>query len=403
MNPCLYKPEQEETLFIRKQAKTWQRSGFVSKNQLRIIEERTPAQLITTSLCFRLLYFFFTLLCLIATVCLIIWLLDVDDEFPLGIIFLVFCIPMYILAEYTIHHYHFYRHGIEEALALMSLSFFCGGIVLIIFPTTWHRSDPGISTFAAFCCAFAYWLYLRFGFLYGALISMAALSLFIFQFFFSPQTDRILCFLCFGLLFLISLQTESDALADFRKKRKGIIQAFLFAGIYLSINLRLFNVAESWIGHTPTDLSPYACFPLEVYWTTYILIYLIPMIGLYLGIKNRKRVLINVAAIALALSLATNKDYLGLRHYTWDSIIFGTMLVLVAVFVIRWLAKGQNKERYGFTAERTLKPEAYGLNLAEIGAAALPGITSSPVETQSTDPSPFEGGQSGGGGASRSF
>jgi hypothetical protein len=110
-----------------------------------------------------------------------------------------------------------------------------------------------------------------------------------------------------------------------------------------------------------------------------------------------------VGLITLALTLATNKDYLGLKHYPWDPMVFGLTLILGAVLIIRFLAKGQNQERYGFTAESILKPEQYGLSLAEIGAAALPGTTSSPVETQPTDPSPFEGGQSGGGGASRSF
>ena len=111
----------------------------------------------------------------------------------------------------------------------------------------------------------------------------------------------------------------------------------------------------------------------------------------------------NTAAIALVLTLATNKDYLGLKHYAWDPIILGTMLILAAILIIRWLATGRNKERNGLTANRILKPERDGLNLAEIAAAAVPGMTATPVDTQPAEPAPFENGQSGGGGAARGF
>jgi hypothetical protein len=404
MSLCLYEPEQEENIFIRKRAKTWQRSGLLSEDQLQIIQKRTDPNLTEASPFFRILYFVFTWICLSAMVGFVIWFSDANDERPIGLIFLVFSIPMYGLAEYTVRRYYLYRHGIEEALALQSLGLFCGGIVLNILSAPWH---PGTSEIiiiiAMITCTFAYWLYLRFGLLYAIFISMIALCILPFQFSLSPLGERILLLLILGLLFLVSLQTETRMMEDFRKKREGLIQAFLLAGIYLSVNLRIFESAESWLEQTPPHLLPWAGLPPVAYWISYFLTFLVPAVGLCFAIKVRKRALINVAAITLTLSLATNKDYLGLRHYSWDPIIFGLTLVLGAVLIIRWLAKGQHKERYGFTAESILKPEQYGLSLAEIGAAALPGITSSPVETPRTDPSPFEGGQSGGGGTSRSF
>ena len=242
---------------------------------------------------------------------------------------------------------------------------------------------------------FSFWLYIRFGFLYAALISTVALCVVPFQFSLAPLWERILLVLILGLLFFISLQTESDALEDFRKERKSILQACLFAGIYLTANLRIFAVAESWLDQTSLHLIPYAGFQPEIYWTSYVLIFLVPMAGLFLGIKKRKRALMNAAGIALAMSLATNKDYLGLKHYAWDPMIFGATLILAVILIIRWLAKGKNKERYGFTAESILKPERYGLSLTEIGAAVMPSVAIASPEVPPACPSPFEGGQSG--------
>lgn len=404
MNLSLYTPEQEENLSIRKSAKTWQRSGFITKEQLKIIEEQTATPLAETPLFFRILYFVFTWIGLSAAVGLILWISDANDEWSFGFIALTFSFPMYGLAELVVRKYRIYRYGIEEALSLQSLSFFCVGGVLIILSLPWHPENRQMVTIAAaLVSVFAFWLYLRFGFLYAALISTAALCIVPFQFSLSPLWERIFLVLILGLLFLISLQTESKMLEDFRKKRKSLIQAGLFGGIYLSVNLRIFAVAESWFDQTPLHLTPYAGLHPEAYWVSYVLTFLVPVMGLYFGTKARKRALINVAAIALALSLATNKDYLGLKHYVWDPIVFGATLILAAVFIIRWLAKGQNRERHGFTTERILNPERYGLTLAEIGAAMMPSVTTASFETPPVGPSPFEGGQSGGGGASRDF
>ena len=404
MNICLYTPEQEENIFIQRRARTWQRSGLISENQFKIIEERTSSQLAETSLFFRILYFVFTWICLTAAVGLVIWLMDIDHEGPIGLTFLLFSIPFYMLAEYLVRCYHVFRHGIEEALALLSLGLFCGGMVLLVLSLPGHPDDHLMMFLtASLVCLFSFWLYIRFGFLYAALISIVALGFLPFQFSLPPIWERSLLFLLLGLLFLISLQTESDTLADFRKKRKGIIQACLFMGLYLTVNLRIFAVAESWFDQTSPHLIPYAGFPPIFYWVSYILTFLIPALGLYFGIQVRKRALINAAGVALVLSLATNKDYLGLKHYAWDPMIFGVTLILAAVLIIRWLAKGEDKARCGFTVESILKPERYGLTLPEIGAAVMPGVTMAATEAAPVEPSPFEDGQSGGGGASRNF
>ena len=183
MNLCLYTPEQEENLFIRKRAKTWQRSGLISENQFKIINERTSGQLAETSLFFRILYFIFTWICLGATIGLVAWMLDLDDEGSIGFLFLLFSIPFYVLAEYLVRRYHFFRHGIEEALTLLSLALFCGGAVMLVLSLPGHPDDHQMMLLtASLVCLFSFWLYIRFGFLYAALISTVALGFFPFQF-----------------------------------------------------------------------------------------------------------------------------------------------------------------------------------------------------------------------------
>jgi hypothetical protein len=149
-------------------------------------------------------------------------------------------------------------------------------------------------------------------------------------------------------------------------------------------------------------LQPYAGFSPYIYWLSYILTFLIPAIGIFWGIKKRKRLILNVSLVIACLTLATNKSYLQIERYAWDPAILGIMLIFISTLITHWLSRGPNKTRYGFTAENILKPENYGINLADVGAALTPGFIDS-QQPQAQTEKLFDGGQSGGGGAGRSF
>jgi lysylphosphatidylglycerol synthetase-like protein (DUF2156 family) len=111
---------------------------------------------------------------------------------------------------------------------------------------------------------------------------------------------------------------------------------------------------------------------------------------------------LNASVILFILALSTNKDYLGFRHYAWDPILLGVAMIAVAVAVTRWLDAGEQGMRNGFTARSLVKPEDHGIGLQDMGAAALPGMAGVPQPQAQAD-RPYEGGQSGGGGASGNF
>jgi hypothetical protein len=98
--------------------------------------------------------------------------------------------------------------------------------------------------------------------------------------------------------------------------------------------------------------------------------------------------------LAAALTLATNKGYLGWTHYPWDPAVFGLVLVVAAAF----LSRRFRGRRTGITAEDVWKAETHGLEPAALGAAIL-----SPTIAPSAAPPRFGGGASGGGGASSGF
>jgi hypothetical protein len=248
----------------------------------------------------------------------------------------------------------------------------------------------------------AFWIYLRFGFLYSILISIIALCIIPFQLSLPATGERLFLLFILFLILLISLIFDKPEIADFQKEKTTIIQACLLAAIYVTINLRIFDLAKLYFRDIGINQQPYAGFPPYLYWISYLLTFLIPIGGLYWGIKSRRRMIINVSLLAAFVTLSTNKDYLGLKHSAWDPASMGLLLIALSILIKRWLTQGPNKTRDGFTAENILKPESHGINLADIGAALTPGFIESQQPVAPTEKF-FEGGKSGGGGSSRDF
>ncbi len=401
MNVSLYTDEQEEKIFIRREARTWTRSGLITDEQFGIIDARTNPGVSQTNVFFRILFFLFTLACVIAVVGFYLWATGIRNEVTVAWSLMAFSIPFYVLAETLVKRNSFYRHGIEEALALSSTLLLCVGFVLLMNVL---KSEPRLFTIAGslLMAACAFWLYLRFGFLYAAFIAIAALCVVPFQLSLSPANERVALVSILMLILWMNLRKCLPTNEDFKKEKLATIQAFLLAGIYLAVNLRLPELFRIQSSYPVISDRSFAGFAPLFYWTTYVLTFLVPALGLYYGLKNRIRLIIDVSLVSAVITLATNKDYLGLKHYVWDPAILGVFMVIVAGFIISWLVVGNNEMRHGYTARNMLKPENHGISLADFGAAVVTGeITANQPSIQPEKP--FSGGESGGGGVSSGY
>jgi hypothetical protein len=401
MKFCLYTSEQEENIFARKKAKTWQHSGLISEDQLHIIESNTDPEVKQTNLFFRILFFIFTSLTAGAIVVLTIWLGPNRSDGWVPPVLIIFGIGFYFLAQHFVKKYSLYRHGVEEALALIAILLFCIGCWWQFNQFHFDNQSTWIIV-CSFAAITALWIHWRFGFLHALLISIAALCVIPYQLSLSAATERSLLLLVLCLVIFISIMKDKSEIADFQKERNTIVQACLLGAIYLIVNLRLPELIIVYIKHGGRILQQYAGFEPYIYWTSYVLTFFIPIAGIYSGLKSRKRLIINVSLVSACLTLATNKDYLGLKHYAWDPAIMGILLIALSIILKKWLTNGISKTRYGFTAENILQPENYGISLTDIGAALTPSFIDSQQPTTPTEKY-FAGGRSGGGGTTGDF
>jgi uncharacterized membrane protein YgcG len=291
-----------------------------------------------------------------------------------------------LVAELLVGSFRLYRFGIEEASAMAAILFagLAAGQLM--------DSDTAGTIVAAITGLF---VYKRFGFTYAAITSMLCACAIPFQLRLGDNTPRLVA-AAFLLCVWFVVKTARIPIGDeFPGDELGFIAAVAWATIYAFLNLNLFRVFGPPFFYQVVSTPPF-------YWFTYVMIWLLPAAGLYLGIRNKDRAMLDVNMVMALATLMTNKPYLHQVQKPWDPIVFGLLLVAIAIAVRRWLEKPANQKRSGFTTSRILSSDRRGVELAGSVASLV-----RPSAQQTVDPPQDKfrggGGRSGGAGASGSF
>jgi len=397
----IYTESNEETLRARKLLKQWTGDGSLSKEQYQRLEQDTVTDLRITNIFLRLVLFFFTLIGVAAAGALFytIFLSRPSDQ-TTGILLLIFAAVSYMAAEVAVAQARLYRYGIEEALAVCSVAFLCGGVALFFFSGSPQSSREIQFVVPAVGAIASLWIWYRFNLWYAFPAAM------IFAIFLpgywttSPSAQHVFLSVLYaaGLICIVLIRSRHhfDTLED----AYSLSEAFLWLGIYLILNLKISVLSlpsQLW-----SNTRPSSEFAVPFYWTTWVLIWCLPPLILARGVRQKDRLILAVGAITAVLTLATNKPYLGWQRHTWDPMLLGIALTGVAWFLRRWLALGPGGVRHGFTAAPLSGKDKHAMSVgsAVLGLITPPAITPTP---QPTNPDSRFGGGSGGGGASGDF
>jgi hypothetical protein len=309
----------------------------------------------------------------------------------------------YAAAEIAVSQARLYRYGIEEALAVCSVGFLCVGMQAAVFNGSPYSPKLDAAQFLvpAVGVVFSLWVWHRFG------LSYAFLSAMIFVLFLpgywtlsrSAQHLIVAVFYATGLVGVVTVRARHRF--DYLDEAYALVEAFLWLGIYLTINLQLssLNLPAQWWGGARIVSE----FVKPFYWGTWVLIWCLPPIVLARGVRQKDHLVIAVGAIVAILTLVSNKSYLGWPRHTWDPMLLGILLTSVAVFIRRWLARGPGGIRHGFTAARLSGKDKNWINVGSTGFGLLSPHSTTPGPQESSPDFRFGGGQSGGGGAGGDF
>ena len=180
---------------------------------------------------------------------------------------------------------------------------------------------------------FSLWIWRRFGFSYAFLAAMIFVIFLPGYWTSSPWAQRLIIVGFYAIGLAVVATVRSRHRFDYLEEAYSLVEAFLWLGIYLAINLQLssLNLPARWWDGTRAASE----FARPFYWATWVLIWCLPPIVLARGLRQNDRFVIAVGAIVAILTFVTNKPYLGWQRHTWDPMILGILLTGVAIFLRR--------------------------------------------------------------------
>ncbi|MBZ5678282.1 MAG: hypothetical protein LAP61_28930 [Acidobacteriia bacterium] len=384
-----YSASDEEAVRARDLLKDWAGEGFLTKAQHQQMEPETACDLRRTNIFLRIVLFLFTLLIVGAAVALFFSSGPTIDA--TGVFLMIFAAVSYAATELAVSQARIYRFGIEEALAVCSVGLLCLGMQTVARPAGTDFLVPAAGAVVSL------WTWHRFRLAYAFLAAMILIVWLPGHWTSSrsAQHQILAAFYAAGLVAAIAVRARYRF--TYLDEEYSIAEGLLWLGIYLAINLQLSSpnlFLLWWVGDRATTE-----FSRPFYWTTWVLTWCLPPIVLVRGVRLKDRFVIAAGIIVSILTLVTNKPYLGWQRHTWDPMLLGALLIGVAVFIRRWLARGPGEIRNGFTARRLSGKDKAWMNA---GVSAL-GLVSPNLITPSPPDGHFGGGESGGGGASSDF
>ncbi len=399
----IYSASSEETLRARHLLSDWVAEGLVTSEQHQRLQQETVSDLRTTNIFLRIVLFFFTVIGVGAAAALFfVVFLSRPPERTIGVFLLIFAALCYAAAEVAASKARLHRHGIEEALAVCAVWFLCSGMQATLFGGIFYSSKANAvqSLVPAAGALFSLWIWHRFGLWYAFLAAMT-FAMFLPGFWTTSHAAQhviVAAFYAVGLVGIVSLRSRHHF--DYLDSEYSLAEGLLWLGLYLAINLKISSLGLDrhwWEGGAVFGRD----FATLFYWTTWILTWCLPPVVLLRGIRRKDRPVIAVGAFVLVLTFVTNKPYLGWTRHTWDPMLLGILLIGAALMIRRWLSRGPNGVRRGFTAERLSARDKRWMNAVSpvLGLVSPPSVTPQP-SNQDFD---FGGGSSGGGGASGGF
>jgi hypothetical protein len=389
-----YTDDEERRIRDGARVREWVRSGLLSASQAEAVEGECAVDLRRTNIYLRATLAFFTLLIVVGLVGVPASAFNIDRGMPLAVLTAVAAILCITAAEVLVGAFRLYRFGVEEMLAASSVALLSFSASQLSEAAIGPYSNTPFVVALFVAAAGGLGLYLRFGFVWAALGSICCLAAIPFQIDEGAATRRATAAVLVGVVFAVTRVQRTRYDDEWPGDEYGVLQAAALCGIYLLLNVHVFWWAGSRYLFRQDVVSGW------FYWLTWVLTWVLPVVGMALGIRIKDRPLIVVGLAMSILTLASNKPYLGWERHTWAPMLLGVALMAVALGIRRWLSRGPNSARSGFTAARIVVGKDSVLSV--LGAAPLPieAHTHAAAPPASTG---FDSGRSGGAGGGGSF
>ncbi len=272
-----YSASSEEALRARNLLNDWAGEGFLTEAQYQRMEQETVCELHCTNIFLRLVLFLFTLIIVGAAVALFfVVFVSQPAAQTTGIFLLIFAAISYATAEFAVSRARLYRYGIEEALAACSVGFLCAGMQAALFSGRPYSPKPDGMEFLVPTAGaiISLWIWRRFGLPYAFLAAMIFVLWAPGYWTSSHSLQHLIvaAFYAAGLITVAAVRSRNRF--AYLNDGYSMVEALLWIGIYLAINLQLSSVdlLGRWWGGPRTTTG----FSRTFYWATWLLIWCLP-------------------------------------------------------------------------------------------------------------------------------
>jgi hypothetical protein len=394
----LYSAEDERRIRSQALIREWTKSGLLDPEQGAVLEAELRVPVRRTNIFLRAGLAFFTVLIAAASVLFAVEVFDLDRPVALAVTTALSAVVCLGLAQYLVVHQRFYRFGVEEALAAGSVALLAISAAALAIAQGGLRYNTVPQLVALLAgAAGGLGIYWRFGYVYAAIGAIACVAAVPFQLAITNTPRHALAAAALAAAFIIARAQRTRYHDEYPGDDYGLIQAAAWAGLYLALNLQLVSPGIGGTFYYRVSSSPMEG---PFYWFTYAMIWALPLAGLYLATRDKDRPLLGVSLVMMLVTLLSNKAYLRWPRHEWDPMLLGVFLMAAAVAVRRWLSTGANGQRAGFTPARILSKDAGAVTM--LGTASVKFHPDAPRFPESGGDG-FDGGRSGGGGASGSY
>ena len=378
----LYTRDEERSIRVQRLVNDWTRSGLLIPEQRERILPELQVTLRRTNVFLRVTLFVFGYMIVNALTGLFVVTLNLSEDATM-LLAVGASAAFFLVAHTLVKQFRLYHFGIEESAAVAGVSFGAIGASMLLHPT--------FSILQALIAAAAgsFLIFRHFGLVYAGVAATICAGLIPFGTGQADTVRRLAGMAIMVLVFVLARQRRRDDDWDFPGDAHAVFAATAWAMLYLLANIKI----SSWLA-MPND-------GWQFYWATYAAIWVLPAVGLFLAIRDRHRLLLDLNILLAIITMMSNKPYLGAAAQPWDPIVFGVLLIAIALGLRRWLAGGEQGARRGFVAHRLLDSEKERLALAASATVFAPGAPA--AHPPEAPPAIGGGGSSGGAGASATF
>jgi len=392
MKICAYNIDSLNNLTVLRKAKQYWKSGMITKEQWVNIQVAYKSDFFSPNVFIRILLFIATFVALCGvTALLAIPFISIAED-AIFILCIIYGIGSFVLLDLVfVRNLKNHKSGVTEMLLYHSIGFTIGGFIgmsdanipfsfmvsLLVLSFAAVRYIDFVTTVAAILTAASYLFYIlsEIGGLAEKLIPFAFIVFFL------------------GTYFIAKKSKKKSELYLW-KNCLEILEVFSLLFIYMGGNYLIVRELSVQMMNMMVEAGHDIPFAIVFYTLTV----LVPVVYIFLGVRNKDVTLIRIGVIALFFTVFTFKYYFSLGHPEITFTIGGLILTGVAIYLLNYLKVIRN----GYTREQLIAEKWASLNAEAFIISQTMGGNQHHVHT---DQGVEFGGGGGfdGGGAERDF